>query len=558
MSETKEKDRVWVIGHRNPDTDSVCAAISYAYLKNQLDDSTEYIAKKAGPLNGETRYVLRRFSCPEPGTVLDVKTQIRDLKFRHTPGISSHYSLKKAWALMKEQDVVTLPIVDTDNRLEGIIVNGDIAYSYMDVYDNRVLGRARTQYKNIVETLDGNLLTGNIHGYFVTGKVVVASGNREAIRNEIEADDLVILGNVKERQEIALEKKPSCMIVTGVKTVSPDIVEEAAAIDCVLIATEYDSFTVARLINQSMPIKYFMTKKGLETFELDDTVDDVRERMAKIRHRDFPVLDGDGHYMGMFSRRNLLNMERKKLILVDHNEKSQAVEGIDEADILEIIDHHRIGSLETIQPIYFRNQPLGCSSTIIYRMFLENNVEIPGQIAGLMLSAIISDTLMFRSPTCTEFDVEAGHALAAIAGVEIEDLANGIFEAGSDFAGKSDEEIFYQDFKVFHDGDISFGVAQVSAVSTQELSKVGDRLQGYLRNVLADQNLSMVFMLLTNIIKQGSLVIFDGKEADAVLTTAFGTECLKENPARADLPGVVSRKKQFIPNLCEALDRRNE
>lgn len=556
MTENNEKEAVWVVGHRNPDTDSICAAISYAYLKNRIDDSRLYIAKKAGPLNGETRYVLRRFSFPEPETVHDVKTQIRDLHIRHTPGISSHYSLKKAWELMKAEDVVTLPIVDEDNRLVGIINNGDIAYSYMDVYDNSVLGRARTQYKNIVETLNGRLLTGNIHGYVVRGKVVVASGNREAIRNEIEEDDVVILGNVRERQEIALEKKPSCMIVTGVSDVDREIVEEAASIDCVLIATEYDSFTTARLINQSMPIKYFMTRKDLETFELDDTIDDVKDRMAKIRHRDFPVLDGDGHYMGMFSRRNLLSMERKKLILVDHNEKSQAVDGIDEADILEIIDHHRIGSLETIQPIYFRNQPLGCSSTIIYRMFLENNVEIPGQIAGLMLSAIISDTLMFRSPTCTEYDVEAGHALAEIAGVEIEELANAIFEAGSDFAGKSDEEIFYQDFKVFHEGTVAFGVAQVSAVSSQELEKVGERLQPYLKTVLADQNLSMVFMLLTNIIRQGSAVIYDGREAREMLGSAFGNEVLKED--EAELPGVVSRKKQFIPNLCEAIANRND
>ena len=419
----KNNKPIWVIGHKNPDTDSICAAISYANLKNSLNDGNTYIPKKAGSLNEETKYVLERFKVQVPETVNTVAAQVKDIEFRRTKGISSHYSMKKAWELMRTEDVVTLPIVNDGGRLEGLIVNGDIAYSYMDVYDNSILGRARTQYKNIIETLNGTLLTGNDHAYFVKGKVVVASGNREAIRQEIEQDDLVILGNVKERQLIALEQNPSCLIVTGVTELDYEVVDKAKSIDCVLITTEYDSFTTARLIHQSMPIKFFMTKKNLVTFELEDPIYEVSETMSKIRHRDFPVLDEQRKYVGMFSRRNLINMAKKNIILVDHNEKSQAVDGIEDAEILEIIDHHRLGSLETIQPIFFRNQPLGCSSTIIYQMYLEKEVTITKQMAGLMLSAILSDTLMFRSPTCTAVDEAAAKELARIAEVDYEELA---------------------------------------------------------------------------------------------------------------------------------------
>ena len=550
MSEERE---VWVIGHKNPDTDSICAAISYANLKNKTDNGN-FVPKKAGEINSETAYVLNRFGVEEPETIENVGTQVKDMELRHTKGVSDHYSLKKAWELMLTEDVVTLPIVAPNEMLQGVIVNGDIAYSYMDVYDNRELGRARTQYKNIIETLQGHMLCGNDHGYFVKGKVVVAAGNRDTIRREIDDDDLVILGDVRERQIIALEQNPSCMIVTGVTVVDPDVIEMANKIDCVLITTEFDSFTAARLINQSMPIKHFMTKKNIIAFDLDDYVDDVREAMRGVRHRDFPVLDENRKYVGMFSRRNLLNMSKKKLILVDHNEKTQAVDGIDQAEILEIIDHHKIGSLETISPIYFRNQPLGCSSTIIYQMYEEKGVEVTPQIAGLLLSAILSDTLMFRSPTCTEVDKAVGAKLAQIAGVDYEELALHMFEAGSDFEKKTIEEIFYQDFKIFHVEDSAFAVAQISAVSKAQLDSIYDKLNDYMDNVLIDMNLDMVYVMMTNIIEQSTELLFKGAESESVVFSAFGKEKLSERNTML-LEGVVSRKKQLIPPIMEALQQ---
>ncbi len=548
---------VSVIGHKNPDTDSISAAISYAFLKNSISDGTvKYEAVKAGPVNNETRFVLERFGFFEPPTLDDVRTQISDIDFRHTEGVSSHISLKRAWEIMKELDVVTLPITREDGRLQGLIGNKDIAYSYMDVYDNEALSRARTQYQNIIETINGQLITGNPHGYFTKGKVVAAAGNRETIKNEVEKDDLVIIGDAFERQMASLSKDPSCLIVTGVSEVSDEVKKEAEARDCVLILTMHDLYTVARLINQSIPIRYFMTKGKLITFVLSDTVDEVRETMSKIRHRDFPVLDERSRYVGMFSRRNLINMPRKKVILVDHNEKTQTVNGIEEAEILEIIDHHKIGSLETLSPIYFRNQPLGCSSTIIKKMYDENAVEIPKDIAGLMLCAILSDTLKFRSPTCTQEDIDAAEALAAIAGEDIDILSNEMFEAGSDFSGKSAPEIFSQDFKVFHYGELSFGVSQINAVSKKQIESLRPMLSKYLEKVLEADRLDMVYMLLTNIMEEASDVLYAGKDSRGILLSAFSIE--DEGQDDITLSGVVSRKKQFIPGIMEALKERDE
>lgn len=558
MSQKKtQAQTVFVIGHKNPDTDSISAAISYAFLKNSISDSAvRYGAVKAGPVNNETRFVLERFGFSEPPTLDDVSTQISDIDFRHTEGVSSHISLKRAWEIMKELDVVTLPITREDGRLQGLIGNKDIAYSYMDVYDNEALSRARTQYQNIIETINGQLITGNPHGYFTKGKVVAAAGNRETIKNEVEKDDLVIIGDAFERQMASLSKDPSCLIVTGVSEVSDEVKKEAEARDCVLILTIHDLYTVARLINQSIPIRYFMTKGKLITFDLSDTVDEVRETMSKIRHRDFPVLDERSRYVGMFSRRNLLNMPRKKVILVDHNEKTQAVNGIGEAEILEIIDHHKIGSLETLSPIYFRNQPLGCSSTIIKKMYDENDVEIPKNIAGLMLCAILSDTLKFRSPTCTDEDIEAARALAKIAGEDIDILSNEMFEAGSDFSGKSAQEIFSQDFKVFHYGELSFGVSQINAVSKKQIESLRPMLSKYLEKVLEAQRLDMVYMLLTNIMEEASDVLYVGKDSRVILLSAFSIE--DDGQDDITLSGVVSRKKQFIPGIMEALKERDE
>ena len=548
-----ESKKVWVVGHKNPDTDSICAAISYAYLKNQSGDKKTYVAKRAGAVNEETRYVLERFGVEEPPLVSYAGAQIKDINIRKTAGVSNQISLKRAWELMKKLEVVTLPVTNQFGKLEGVIVTKDIATSYMDVLDNCVLSKARTQYKTIAETIDGEVYAGNEHAHFVRGKVVIATSNPEYMADYIEDDDLVILGDREEAQMQAIRSNASCIIIGGGLEVAEEVKKLAEKRDCVIITTPFDTFSVARLINQSMPIKQYMTRRELVTFDIDDYVDDVKDVMSRVRHRDFPVLGSNGNYVGMISRRNLMNMQKRQIILVDHNEKSQAVDGIGEAEILEIIDHHRLGSLETVSPVYFRNQPLGCTSTIIYQMYQEQRVEIPKEIAGLLLSAIISDTLMFRSPTCTPFDKGVAKRLAEIADVDIEDHAKKMFRAGSDFKNKTTEEIFYQDFKIFHTEDCDFGVAQISAMSGEELEQIGEQLRPFLPQVLGEKRLNMVYVMLTDILEESSKIIFAGEDAGKILAHAFKKQ---EDADGILLDGIISRKKQMIPTLMNEMSER--
>lgn len=542
---------VWVIGHKNPDTDSICAAIAYAALKNKTEGEY-FVAKRAGAISGETAYVLDYFDVEEPELVNDVGAQVKDISFRRTAGVRENITLKKAWELMQTERVVTLPVVDEERKLIGLIGNNDIAMSYMEVSNqDSTLSKARTSYRNIIETLNGTLLTGNEHGIFMRGKVEVAAGNKDRIEEYLERDDLVILADREEMQRRSLELDVSCMVICGGAQVSKEMLQMAKRRDCVLISTPYDTFTTARLINQSMPIKSIMTKSNLVTFELEDYVDDIREVMSKERHRDFPVLDENGDYVGMMSRRNLLNMQKKQVILVDHNERTQAVDGIAGADILEIIDHHRLGSLETMSPVFFRNQPLGSTASIVWKMYQERGVEVDEKIAGLLCAAIISDTLMFRSPTCTPWDKEAAQELAGLAGIEIETFASNMFRAGSNFRKKTIEEICYLDFKTFTAEKLAFGVSQISSMSDLDLAEVKDRLQEYVGIMLSDRKLDMVFVMLTNIVMEQSEILCAGDGAARVLERAF-----RDAEGGQDvvvLRGVVSRKKQFIPGLMGAL-----
>lgn len=546
-----EQRLTYVIGHKNPDTDSICSAIAYAYLKN-IEHPGCYAARRAGNINNETNFVLNYFNVAPPEFLEDVNVQMRDIDFRETKGVKDSISIRAAWLLMKEHDVVTLPITQGGNKLEGLITINDIAKSYMDVFDNNILALARTPISNLLEVLDGTLICGNPHARIVNGKVLIGAANRDLMEACIEEDDLVLVADREDAQIEAIEQGASCLIVCLNAKVSPSIVALAKEHQCNIITTYLDTYAAARIINQSIPIKYFMRSSNLVTFQLDDTLDSVKEVMSKLRHRDFPITDDVGNYYGMVSRRNLLAMRRKQVILVDHNERSQAVAGIENAEIMEIIDHHRIGSLETINPVYFRNQPVGCTATIVYQMFLEQQVTPPKHIAGLLCSAILSDTLMFRSPTCTPMDESAARQLSKLAGIDIETYAMEMFAAGSDLLGKTPEEIFYQDFKTFHVGDITFGVGQISSMNRQELTDLQTRIHDYLKDAYLTTKCDMIFFVMTNILDEASNLLCYGEQADQLAAEAFQTE-LTGNVCY--LPGVVSRKKQIVPLLVSTLQQ---
>lgn len=546
-----EQRLINIIGHKNPDTDSICSAIAYAYLKN-IEHPGHYAARRAGNINNETNFVLDYFGVSAPDYLEDVNVQMRDIDFRETKGVPDTISIRNAWQLMKEQDVVTLPIIQNGNKLEGLITINDIAKSYMDVFDNNILALARTPISNLMEVLEGNLVCGNPHARIVNGKVLIGAANIDIMDACIEEDDLVLVADREETQKAAIEQGAFCIIVCLNAKISPEIIRLAEEHQCNIITTYYDTYSAARMINQCIPIRYFMRRSNLVTFQLDDTLDSVKEIMSKLRHRDFPVTDAVGNYYGMVSRRNLLAMRRKQVILVDHNERSQAVTGIENAEILEIIDHHRIGSMETIDPVYFRNQPVGCTATIIYQMYLEQGITPPKQMAGLLCSAILSDTLMFRSPTCTPMDESAARQLSSLAGIDIETYAMEMFAAGSDLVGKSPEEIFYQDFKTFQVGDITFGAGQISSLNQQELEELQVKIHAYLEASYTATKCDMIFFVMTNILDEGSTMLFYGEQADVLVKEAFQTE-LTDNTCY--LPGVVSRKKQIVPLLVSTLQQ---
>ena len=549
---------VLITGHKNPDTDSICAAISYSRLKNKINNTDRYIPCRAGSPNAETSFVLDYFKVDAPLLLDNVKTQVSDIAYRKTPGVSKNMSLKQAYQMMRDGHVVTLPAVNQNGILEGLITMSDIAKSYMNVYDSAIISTAETPFKNILETLEATLITGDANRNCQDGKVLIAAANPEMMNYYIEPHDIVILGNRAESQLSALDNGADCIIICEGANASPTIKALAEQNGMIIMVTSYDAYTAARLINQSIPISFFMTKEGILSFEEEDTVDEIKDVMAKKRHRDFPVISKDGRYLGMLSRRNLLGARGKQVIMVDHNELGQALDGMENAEILEIIDHHRLGTIQTLGPVYFRNQPLGCTSTIVYLMYQENKVEIDPQTAGLMMSAIISDTLLFRSPTCTKTDEMAGRALAEIAGVDIEKYAMEMFSAASDLKQKTDREIFYQDFKTFTAGDIHFGVSQVSSLNEEELLSLKPRLFHFAKEALGEENLDMAFVMLTNILKQDTLLLAVGHRADSLIQNAFLLEPKKESfdfsgeeieGFTAVLENVVSRKKQLIPPL---------
>ena len=555
LNQTASGHAIKIIGHRNPDTDSICAAIAYSRLKNRIDPEHAYKPCRAGALNRETDFVLGHFGVPVPELYDDVRPQIRDVDFRRTPGVDGEMSLRRVWMTMRDENIDTLCVVDGDD-LQGMITVKDIATANLNSLDTHILADAKTSYGNIVDTLNAEVLFGDIANKTVKGNIVVAAGSPEQIEQAVSKGDIVILTNRAEGQLTAIEMDAGCIVVCSGSQVSRAILMLAEEKDCVVLRTDCSPYVAGQLLPQAVPIRHYMVEsQDLLTFTLNSLVEDATKVMATVRHHYFPVVDGDDRYLGMLSRRNVMNLHKKQLILVDHNEKSQAAEGLADAEVLEIIDHHRISALETDGPVYFRNVPVGCTCTIIYQMYLENGVEIDPSTAGLMLSAILSDTLMFRSPTCTAADQQAAKALAAIAGVDMEQYADAMFEAGGDVSGKTAEEVFNGDYKVFTCGNLRFGVGQSSYLSEKN-RKASQRLVGsYLETALNKQRLDYIFYMFTDVRTSTTSLLMAGPGSEEVVTKAFGTEV---RDGMVLLPGVVSRKQQVIPALMGALKQLSD
>ena len=557
------KRTVCVVGHKNPDTDSICSAIAYAYLKNQLkardagkivevDHKLHYVPCRAGSVSAETQYVLERFHFPQPRYLENIGTRVKDTEIRRTPGVDGKISVKDAWEFMKSHNVFTLAITDEKNQLKGLITTNDIAKSYMDENDSAIVSAAKTPYRNILKVLEAEMVVGDETASLDKGKVIIAAANPDVMEHYIEPHDCVILGNRYESQLMAILAGAGCIIVCLGAPVSRTIQHMAREHGTTVLVTKLDTYTVARLINQCMPIDFFMKSEDLMTFGMHDFTDVIQESMQKKRYRDFPIVDSAGRYIGTISRRNLMGVHKRALILVDHNEISQAVDNVENAEILEVIDHHRLGSLETVNPVFFRNEPVGCTATIIWQMFRETNIEIPENIAGILCSAILSDTLVFRSPTCTILDKEAARSLAKIAKIDPEEYAKEMFTAGSTLRDKSPEEIFYNDFKTFDNNGLVIGIGQVTSLSQPELDDIEVRMKPFLEKKYQEKGLDLAFFMLTNIISEDTRMLCYGKDAGELIMNAFGVEVVDNE---ASMKSVVSRKKQVVPLIMDALNR---
>lgn len=542
---------VYVVGHRNPDTDSICSAIAYANFKNLITGTDNYRPFRAGKLNEETQYVLKKKGITQPPLLQDVRVQACDLQIKKTDSVKSSISLKNAWNLMKEIKVGTLSVVK-NKKLEGLITITDIAKSYMDVYDNNILEASQTTYKQIAETLEGKVVCTDSKRPCVRGKIITAVTTPDILEESIETGDVVILGNRYEAQLCAIEMGAGCLVICDKAPVSITISRLASEYGCTIITSPHDAFTVSRLIFQSIPVEYIMKKENLVTFRLDDFVDDIRKVMMETRYRDFPVLDKNGNYEGMISRRSLLGSGKKNLILVDHNEAKQAVKGIEDTYILEIIDHHRLGGVETIQPVFFFNRPVGCTATIIYNMYVEAGIEIDETMAYLMCSAILSDTLLLSSPTCTDVDKEAAKTLAKIAGIKMKEHAQEMFFAGSNLSEKTAKELFTGDYKRFSMGDVTFGIGQVSCMDGEELTQVKKKIYSYMKEQYASFDVNMLYFMLTNILQHSTELLCVGDGAEELAERAFGRQG-KDGVVK--LPKVVSRKKQVVPELMMEINQ---
>ncbi|SCG83761.1 inorganic pyrophosphatase [Proteiniborus sp. DW1] len=542
------KETIYITGHKNPDSDSICAALAYAEYKNANGD-VNAIPVRLGEINRETRFILEYFGVDAPMLMETARLSVEDLDFDKIAPVSPEISLGMALELMKKNNVNSLPVVDENEMLIGIVTISDIVESYIDAWDNTLLGRSGTSIDNIIDTLSAKSINIPKNHKSLNGKILVLAMEPKSVVEYIEENDIVICGDRKDTQELAINSGISLMIITGNGKIDEDIINLAKEKGITIILTPYDTFTASRLISQSVPVKHVMTTNNLVVFSYDDLVDEVKEKMSQTRYRSYPVIDDENKVAGLISRYHLISSMRKKVILVDHNERSQSIDGLEECEILEIIDHHRVADVFTGNPIYFRNEPVGSTSTIIGSILFENGRRPSKKMAGILAAAIISDTLLFKSPTSTNTDKIVLERLARIADLDVEKFAMEMFKAGTSLVGKTPQELLNQDFKAFAIGDDKIGIAQVYTMDPESLKEMKSELILLMEERAREHGYSIFILMLTDIFAQASEMVVVGNNKELV-AQAFGKK-LVNNSFYAQ--GVLSRKKQVVPPITNAL-----
>ena len=542
-------DLVYVSGHRNPDTDSICSAIAYSYLLNATNKYNA-VPVRLGEINRETEYVLKRFGVEHPVLLKTVKQKVEDLNYDKVTVFSKDLTLKTAWFLLKQQNLKSAPILDEHGQLLGLLSTSNIIEGYMDQWDSEVLKKAKTPVENVIDTLEANVIYLNESLKVVEGDIHIAAMSGSEAKKRIHENDVVIVGGDRSDDlEELISVKPSLIVLTGSLTADENVVKKCEEQGISIISTPFNTYQTSQQIVQAIPVGYVMIKGDIKTFSTDDTLDYMKEVMSETRYRGYPVIDLNNRCVGSISRFALLKGLRKKVILVDHNERGQSIPGIEEADILEIVDHHRVADIQTVGPLLFRGEPLGSTATIVTKIFDELDVEMPSHIAGLLLGAVVSDTLLFKSPTCTPVDTKIAKKLAKIAGVDIQEFAMEMFKAGTSLVGKTVDEIFNQDFKKFSFDNLQVGVAQVNSMDIEGFLPYKKDMLDYMNKFAEDNNLEFTLLLLTDIINANSEIFVGGPRPELV-EKAFNvqlTEC------QGTLAGVISRKKQVVPAITAVM-----
>lgn len=540
---------VYVSGHKNPDTDSICSAIAYSYLLNATNKYNA-VPVRLGEVNRETEYILKRFGVEHPVLLKTVKQKVEDLNYDKVTVFSKDLTLKTAWFLLKQQNLKSAPILDEHGQLLGLLSTSNIIEGYMDQWDSEVLKKAKTPVENVIDTLEANVIYLNENLKVINGDIHIAAMSGNEAKKRIHENDIVIVGGDRSDDlEELISVKPSLIILTGSLTSDENVVNKCKEQGISIVSTPFNSYQTSQQIVQAIPVEYVMIKGDIKTFSTDDTLDYMKEVMSETRYRGYPVIDLNNRCVGSISRFALLKGLRKKVILVDHNERGQSIPGIEEADILEIVDHHRVADIQTVGPLLFRGEPLGSTATIVTKMFEEQDVEMPSHIAGLLLGAVVSDTLLFKSPTCTPVDTKIAKKLAKIAGVDIQEFAMEMFKAGTSLVGKTVDEIFNQDFKKFSFDNLQVGVAQVNSMDIEGFLPYKKDMLDYMNKFAEDNNLEFTLLLLTDIINANSEIFVGGPRPELV-EKAFNVQLTDR---QGTLEGVISRKKQVVPAITAVM-----
>ena len=540
---TDNQKQVFIIGHKNPDSDSICSAIGYAYLKNALDKKYLYVPARAGDLNSETGFVLEKFEIESPMEIESLAATVSDMDLKKPIVASPNDSIRDVASLMKEKNIRTVPVIDSSKKLLGIVGLKDIAEYYIDNLGRKNLTTTPIDLNILINTLNGKVIANPKSIEKLTGRVFIAAMQKTTILNKIQTGDVIILGDRSDIQIDSINAGCSALIITGDSAISHEVNRLATKKGTLIISSPHDTFTTARLLDLSTPL-YSIMSRDVPVAGLYTRISEIKQKVVESKYRCSLIVDSDNRLISIVTRTDLLHPIRKKVILVDHNETAQAVDGVQEAEILEIIDHHRVGDISTLMPIHVCNDPIGSTCTIIAELMFLHRIAIPRDIAGLLLSGILSDTLILTLSTTTERDKEVARKLARIADIKIGEYGKELLTASINIKGKTAKEILFHDFKEYSLGDKKIAVSQIMVIDKEEIRAKESEIKLEMEKLRAEKRYDLVVLLITNPQETGEEILVKGEKR--IIEKAFAVEVQND---KCYIPQTLSRKRDFIPKI---------